>query len=43
MVKENIDALKLVRGLKKPERNMVLINPLVPLKEVTNLNNFFEK
>jgi hypothetical protein len=43
MVKESVDALKLVRGLKKPERNMVLINPMESVKELTNLNNYFRK
>jgi ABC-type uncharacterized transport system substrate-binding protein len=43
MVKESIDALKLVKSLKKPKRNMVLINPMEPVKELTNLNNYFGK
>jgi hypothetical protein len=36
IVKESIDALKLVRGLEKPKRNIVLINPMKPVKELTN-------
>ncbi len=42
MVKEANDALKLVKGLKKPKRNMVLINPIEPVKELTNLNKYLE-
>ena len=42
MVKESIDALKLVKSLKKPKRNMVLINPMEPVKELSNLNKYLE-
>ena len=43
MVKESVDALEFVKGLEKPKRNMVLINPMEPVKELTNLNNYFKK
>jgi hypothetical protein len=42
MIKESIDALKYVKALKKPKRNMVLINPMEPVKELTNLNKYLE-
>ncbi|MGP8022981.1 MAG: hypothetical protein ACLQG5_04405 [Methanobacterium sp.] len=43
MVKESLDALKLVKSLKKPKRNMILIIPMKPVEELTNLKNYFKK
>ena len=40
MVKESVDALEFVKGLEKPKRNMVLINQMEPVKELTNLNKY---